>query len=313
MINKLYLSLLVSFFGGMLAYHLFLMRPVFINEHEFISSTSVSSNTTKSLNKEENCHLVTIKKCNDLFAETTDNFSIFHPSIKNRRIKLYKDKEIIIDDILYGYDLLFENENKFALPSWLGIQTQQDPSDAFLIQTLLWEIKPDLIIDLGTNAGGSAIFFASIMNYYNPNGKVVSIDTKNYTINWKSYCKQCTTPDVLPLWKQYVTFYLGSTLDPKILDNVEKHVNKAKSVFISHDSSHTGSHIYADLKAYSKFVTNGSYILVQDTKLDRFRQTYSINYYIDKFISENDKFIIDRDVEKMFYLTHHARGYLKRI
>ena len=319
MINKTYLALLISFFGGMLTYHVFLIQKAVFNELKIISSTLDSNITEKeTLNKGENFFQITIQKCNDLFAETTDNFSIFHPSIKNKRIKLYKDKEIIVDDILYGYDLLFEREAKFASSSWLGIQAQQDPSDAFLIQMLLWEIKPDLIIDLGTNTGGSAIFFASIMNYYNPNGKIISIDIKNYTINWyngKSSCKKCSNPDLLPLWKNHVTFYQGSTMDPKILFDVEKHVNDAHVVFISQDTSHDASYIYAELKAYSKFVTNGSYILVQDTKLDRMlrKSLNSISYYIDKFISENDKFIIDRDIENTFYFTHHPKGYLKRI
>jgi cephalosporin hydroxylase len=90
---------------------------------------------------------------------------------------------------------------------------------------LLWETKPDLIIDLVTNNGGSALYFASIMNYYNQKGKIVTVDVKNFTENWINLCTDCSNPAESSLWKQYVTFYKGYTTDPKILETVEKYVN----------------------------------------------------------------------------------------
>ena len=120
-------SIVVSYFLGFLTYHVFFThksQPITFNR-------------------------VTIPKCNRLFRQTKDELSIYHPDIKNQTIRLYKRKIILVDDILYGYDLLFERGKKFATSSWLGVQSQQDPSDAILIQMLLWEIKPDLIIDLG--------------------------------------------------------------------------------------------------------------------------------------------------------------------
>ena len=156
------------------------------------------------------------------------------------------------------------------------------------------------------------------MNYYNQNGKIISIDIKNYTRNWftgEELCKTCLSPDESPLWQKYVKFYQGSTIDPGILEIVEKHVNESKVVFISQDSSHDGQFVYTELSAYSKFVSVGSYIIVQDVKLDRMwrRTNNSISNHIDKFIRENDNFEINRDVEKLFYFTQHPKGYIKRI
>ena len=305
--NKFYLLILFSYLCGALTYHLLTIHKqiITIQNNDAIKNASTRVNT---------CPLpITISNCNDLFAKTTDELSIFHPDIRNLKIKLYKDKEIIVDDILYGYDILFEKTQRFGLSKWLGVQCQQDPSDGILIQTLLWEIKPDLIIDLGTNNGGSALFFASIMNYYNQKGKIITVDVKNFTENWINLCKDCSNPAESPLWKQYVTFYQGYTTDQKILETVQKHVNESKIVFVIQDASHSGVDVYHDLVAYSKFVSVGSYIIAQDTKLDRISRGNGITSNIEKFINENNNFIINRDVETLFYYTQHAKGYLKRI
>ena len=64
---------------------------------------------------------INIRYCNKLYAETTDDLSIFHPEIRNKKILIYKDKELLVDDILYGYDLLFEKTARYAATSWLGV------------------------------------------------------------------------------------------------------------------------------------------------------------------------------------------------
>jgi cephalosporin hydroxylase len=308
MSNQFYLLILFSYFCGALTYYLLTIHKqlIIIQNNDAITSTQQTHVNT--------CPLpITISNCNDLFAKTTDELSNFHPDIKNSKIKLYKEKEIIVDDILYGYDLLFEKTKRFGLSKWLGVQCQQDPSDAFLIQMLLWETKPDLIIDLGTNNGGSALFFASIMNYYNQNGKIITVDIKDFHKNWINICKDCSNPAESSLWKQYVTFYKGYTTDPKILETVEKYVNESKVVFVIQDASHSGVDVYHDLVAYSKFVSVGSYIIAQDTKLDRIKRGKGITSNIEKFINENNNFMINREVETLFYYTQHAKGYLKRI
>ena len=45
---------------------------------------------------------------------------------------------------------------------WLGVRAQKCPLDLWIYQEILWEMKPDLIIECGTAHGGSALFLASI-------------------------------------------------------------------------------------------------------------------------------------------------------
>lgn len=85
------------------------------------------------------------------------------------------------DAIIYGYDLMFEREGLFDKTSWLGVPQQQDPNDAMMIQELLFAHNVDVVIELGTNGGGGALFFASVMSLYNPAAKVITIDPKHYS------------------------------------------------------------------------------------------------------------------------------------
>jgi len=59
----------------------------------------------------------------------------------------------------------------------MGVALQQDPNDAFVIADMLWRVQPDLVIELGTSGGGSAHFFAHIMEAYNPNAKVIDFNS----------------------------------------------------------------------------------------------------------------------------------------
>ena len=62
---------------------------------------------------------------------------------------------------------------------------QQDPMDAFVLSDMLWKEKPDLLIEIGTNSGGGAIFFAGIMREYNDNALVLTIDCNSPEFYYK--------------------------------------------------------------------------------------------------------------------------------
>ena len=85
------------------------------------------------------------------------------------RIKIAPKKYITLDEFSFAHDVFFEEWQRFSFGNWLGVKCQQDPMDAFAIQDMLWRVKPDLIIEIGTNNGGGAIFYASIMQNYNKN------------------------------------------------------------------------------------------------------------------------------------------------
>lgn len=59
---------------------------------------------------------------------------------------------------------------------WLGRPIIQMPTDIVALQELIWEVKPDLIIETGIAHGGSIIFYASMMELLGTDGQVIGID-----------------------------------------------------------------------------------------------------------------------------------------
>merc|ERR550537_1908907 len=128
-------------------------------------------------------------------------------------------KNITFDDIIYGYDLMFENLALFSHTSWFGVATQQDPSDAFQLSTLLWREQPDLLIEIGTNTGGGAIFYATIMREYNPSSLVLTIDPKDPSRDWARVnkgCPACKDVRCTKIWQTHVQFVKGKSRDPEV-------------------------------------------------------------------------------------------------
>ena len=59
----------------------------------------------------------------------------------------------------------------------MGVRIGQDPFDALVIQEMLHDVKPDLIIETGTNSGGGALYMAVMMEAINPACKIFTMDT----------------------------------------------------------------------------------------------------------------------------------------
>ncbi len=60
--------------------------------------------------------------------------------------------------------------------SWLGRPIIQFPQDIIAMQELIWQVKPDLIIETGIAHGGSLIFSASMLELLGGDGRVVGVD-----------------------------------------------------------------------------------------------------------------------------------------
>eukprot|EP00759_Apiculatamorpha_spiralis_P027776 PhF_6_TR30457/c0_g1_i2/m.44736 len=242
------------------------------------------------------------------------------------KIRVGPSKYVTLDEASFAYDVFFEENQVFQYTNWLGVYCQQDPSDAFAIQDLLWRNKPDLIIEVGTNTGGGAIYYSTIMRAYNPNGKIVTLDVKDVSENWNKKnnerCVGCVTGEKHPYWKDgMIHFIKGDILRPEIQQQVEEFVANASNVFVVEDASHRYPDTLNRMNVIYKYVKVGGYMLVQDTKMDRFVHGLGKRYgnlkfgpmrSVDNFLEKNKNWAIDRTFEYLMYSQHH-RGYLKRL
>ena len=97
------------------------------------------------------------------------------------------------------------------------------PFDAFIIQNIIMDIKPDYIIETGTGCGGSSIFYASILELLN-HGRVITVDSDDSKINFKEF------PNINVLDR--VTYIKGSSTDSNIINQISGMVNGFKTIVL---------------------------------------------------------------------------------
>jgi cephalosporin hydroxylase len=199
--------------------------------------------------------------------------------------------------------------------SWLGRPVIKYPTDLMLLQEIIWDIKPDLIVETGIAHGGSIIFSASMMELLGGDGMVVAVDIDIRQHNRKEIEKH-------PLFKR-ITMLEGSSTDPIIVQKIREYASEKKCVMVSLDSLHTHDHVLQELRLYSPLVTVGSYLILPDTLIEFFPK----GYYSDRpwdvgnntmtalreFLKETDAFIQDKEREGKLCITEGIDGYLKRI
>ena len=206
--------------------------------------------------------------------------------------KKYNDTEKVNKIIQDFHDLYYESScigGTWKNTYWMGVPTQKCPLDCWVYQELIYNIRPDYIIETGSKVGGSALFFASICDMIG-NGKIITVD-----INGKG--KLPEHERISYLWANSVDEATINFINPKVKD---------KKVMVILDSDHSKSHVLKELEIYSKFVSVGSYIIVEDTN------TAEPLEAVFEFIGNSNNFIIDRYCEK-FYLSFAPYGFLKRV
>ncbi|MBN1255773.1 MAG: class I SAM-dependent methyltransferase [Deltaproteobacteria bacterium] len=210
----------------------------------------------------------------------------------------FKLKKNVID---HFHKLYYEShkvtwENTF----WLGIQAHKCPLDLWIYQEIIFEIKPDIIIECGTFHGGSALFLASICDLLNK-GKIISIDIENKKDRPKH---------------ERITYLLGSSTSEEIVEKVQIFIKNIDRIMVILDSDHSKEHVLRELEIYSKFVTKGSYIIVEDTNINGHPIGPDFGpgpmEAVKEFLKMKRDFAIDKSREK-FYLTFNPDGYLKRV
>mmetsp|Transcript_45587 Transcript_45587/g.90393 ORF Transcript_45587/g.90393 Transcript_45587/m.90393 type:complete len:418 (+) Transcript_45587:130-1383(+) len=241
----------------------------------------------------------------------------------NVTVEVAKGRVLTVDEIVYGYDLLFEAMHLFSYVSWGRVAMQQDPNDALIIADLLGRVQPDCFVELGTNTGGGAVFYAEVMRGYLPQAMVVTVDVHDPKLNWdrfaKTACPQCLPVTCHPTWREpgLIKFVQGYTQEPRVIDEVDRLLKErqCKRTVVMHDADHRRATVLEDLRVYHRFVPLGSYLIVQDTKLSRMRGgRYSTLEAVEDFLASEGRgrFVIDKTFEYLLF-SHHHNGFMQRV
>jgi cephalosporin hydroxylase len=203
--------------------------------------------------------------------------------------------------------------------SWLGRPVIQLPEDLMRIQEVIYHLKPDTIVETGIAHGGSLIFYASLLKAIGK-GRVIGIDIEIRQQN-RAAIENHELHALIELIE-------GSSVDGKVLRTLKERWRRNDCTLVILDSAHTKAHVLAELRAYSEFVSVGSYVVATDGVMRDFvgaprsQDDWTWNnpcQAIEEFLAENDSFIME---EPPFLfneglvserVTYWPNAYLRRI
>lgn len=180
---------------------------------------------------------------------------------------------------------------------WLGREISKSPLDSWIYQEILWETRPDVLIECGTGRGGSAFFFASIFDLIGK-GEIITIDINDVNIE-----------------HHRVTKIQGSSVSDEVFQKI-KNMTRGKKVMAVLDSDHTKKHVLKEMELYSQLVTSGQYMVVEDSNINNHPVLPGWGpgpmEAIKKFMKGRQDFIVDSSREK-FGATFYPKGFLKKL
>jgi len=212
----------------------------------------------------------------------------------------------------------------------LGRPIIQYPQDMVAMQELIWQVKPDLIIETGIAHGGSLILNASMLalldmceaiesgSTLNPkqsSRKVLGID-----IDIRAHNRSAIEAHPMASRIQMIE---GSSIAPEIIEQVNSIAKDFKRVLVCLDSNHTHDHVLAELDAYAPLTSVGSYCVVFDTIVEDMPADMFPNRpwgpgnnpktAVWEYLKTHPEFEIDKSIQHKLLITVAPDGYLKRI
>lgn len=206
----------------------------------------------------------------------------------------------------------------------------QYPQDMIAVQELIWQIKPDLIIETGIAHGGSLIMSASILALLDmcdaiesgtsldpkqSKRKVLGIDVDIRTHNRVAI-------EAHPMASR-IQMIQGSSIAPNIIEQVYQVAKGYERILVCLDSNHTHAHVLAELEAYAPLTTVGSYCIVFDTILEDMPDDMFLDRPWGKgnnpktavweYLKTHSEFEIDKTIQHKLLITVAPDGYLKKI
>ena len=198
------------------------------------------------------------------------------------------------------------------------------------MQELIWEIKPDLIIETGIAHGGSLIMSASMLalldmcdaietgNTVNPkesNRKVLGLD-----IDIREHNRVAIEAHPMASRIQLIQ---GSSIDLRVIEQVTSISKNYKNILVCLDSNHTHEHVLAELEAYAPLTSIGSYCVVFDTVVeDMPKEMYPDRPWgpgnnpktaVREYLKTHPEYEIDKSIQNKLLITVAPDGYLKRV
>ena len=184
--------------------------------------------------------------------------------------------------------------------TFLGTKLEKCPFDLWVYQEILYEIKPEIIVECGTYRGGSALYLASMCDLLD-HGEVITIDI----------LERKNRPQ-----HKRIEYLLGSSTSPEVVAKVKARIQGKSPVLVILDSDHKKEHVLNELNIYGEIVTRGSYLIVEDSNINGHPVKPEFGpgpmEAVNEYMKNNSSYIVDKTKEK-YFLTFNPQGYLRKL
>jgi cephalosporin hydroxylase len=217
-----------------------------------------------------------------------------------------------------GIDFLLKTSSvKYSYNfTWMGRPIIAYPQDMIAMQEVIWDLKPDLIIETGVAHGGSIVYYASLLELIGNDGLVLGID-----IDIRKHNRDLIENH--PMSKR-IKLIEGSSISDDVINKVSEIASAHKRVMVCLDSNHTHEHVLQELNLYAHLVTVGSYCVVFDTVVEDMADSFSWENRswgkgnnpktaVWKYLETHREFEIDSSIDNKLIITVAPDGFLKRI
>lgn len=195
---------------------------------------------------------------------------------------------------------------------WMGVQILQWPTDLLVLQELLFTQRPEVVVETGSNRGGSAVFLASMLKLMG-GGEVISVDISPLPDEAKAEVEGTGLAD-------RIHFVTADSTRPETLAQVRTLLGERRNVLVILDSDHNRETVKKELDLYSQLVPLGGHLVVADTVTDELATLPGWERFegdnprlaVEAFLAETDNFVQEPRWEK-FLVTFFPGGFLKRV
>lgn len=213
---------------------------------------------------------------------------------------------------------------------WMGRPIIQYPQDMVAMQELIWQVRPDLVIETGIAHGGSLILSASILALMDMSEAIEAGQTmdparsrrKVLGIDIDIRAHNRAAIDAHPM-RSRIEMIEGSSIAEDVVGQVRDLARGHERILVCLDSNHTHDHVLAELEAYAPLTSVGSYCVVFDTLIEDMGE----GAYPDRpwgpgdnpktalraYLKDHPEFEIDRSIADKLQITVAHDGFLRRV
>jgi cephalosporin hydroxylase len=188
------------------------------------------------------------------------------------------------------YDELTERESR-----WMGARSLKNPLDAWVYQEILYEVRPEVVVELGSAFGGSTLFLCHMLDLIAVEARVISVDVAHSELEAEH---------------ARIEKVSGNTRDPGVVGRV-RDLCKGKRALVIHDADHSADVVIEDLRDYGPLVAPGSYLIVEDGVQDYLSGHPGPAAAVERFLAESPEFEVDESRERYLF-GYNPRGFLRR-